>query len=218
MKNKEVAPAKVPPPFEAVDGSISSTSKVSCHCSSNISIRDHMETTSIHAGQRPVETIEAIPTVYAGVRFKSRLEARFAEWLTEEQEVEWEYEPEDFCSPLHNGYRPDFYIPCIETFVEIKPRAKMDELRMFYDHIYSSSRHWILVDKLDRDHWTIIRQNGACGVLHLSAGNYFTIRHRDGNIYTLRIHTGIVELCPSFPSRLIEAEVDEAIRKPPEDP
>lgn len=68
--------------------------------------------------------IQAIPTEYRGVRFKSRLEARFAEWLTEEQDAEWGYKPKRFASFSHNGYLPDFYIHCISTYVEIKPRCK----------------------------------------------------------------------------------------------
>ena len=60
--------------------------------------------------------IAAIPTEYAGVRFRSRLEARWAAFF-DIYEIPWEYEPIDF-----KGWIPDFLIPGkINTYVEIKP-------------------------------------------------------------------------------------------------
>jgi hypothetical protein len=117
------------------------------------------------------DDIQAIPTEYRGVRFKSRLEARFAEWLTEVAEAEWEYEPENF--PGKQRYTPDFKIHELGLYVEIKPMAKVHELEIFKDDIHggepvrmrggwwpiTSARPWIAVDQEDRDHWHIIDYN-----------------------------------------------------------
>lgn len=48
----------------------------------------------------------AIPTTYAGVRFRSRLEARWAAFF-DLLEWRWEYEPIDL-----DGYIPDFLVEC----------------------------------------------------------------------------------------------------------
>jgi hypothetical protein len=57
---------------------------------------------------------EAIPTTYAGVRFRSRLEARWAAFF-DLLGFEWEYEPLDLA-----GYIPDFVV-CRRLLVEVKP-------------------------------------------------------------------------------------------------
>lgn len=66
-----------------------------------------------------MRTIAAIETQWNGVWFRSRLESRWA-ILFSTLGVEWQYEPEDF-SLASRGYRPDFWLPAQEVWVEIKP-------------------------------------------------------------------------------------------------
>jgi hypothetical protein len=68
--------------------------------------------------------IPGIPTTYRGVRFRSRLEARWAT-LFDSFRWPWEYEPID-CS----GYIPDFIIRFgpAPLLVEVKPAGAFDEL------------------------------------------------------------------------------------------
>jgi len=63
---------------------------------------------------------QSIPTTYRGYRCRSRLEARWC-ILLDELNVEYWYEPEGF--RLSNGacYLPDFYLPQIQTYAEVKP-------------------------------------------------------------------------------------------------
>ena len=67
----------------------------------------------------------AIPTMYAGVQFRSRLEARYAAYF-DLLEWDWQYEPFDL-----NGYIPDFYVvrgPLdTEDLFEIKPATAIDD-------------------------------------------------------------------------------------------
>lgn len=74
--------------------------------------------------QTNVRTIKAIETAYAGCRFRSRLEARWAVFF-DALGIKWEYEPEGFV--LANGiwYLPDFYLPkfCGGLWVEVKPEG-----------------------------------------------------------------------------------------------
>ncbi len=64
--------------------------------------------------------IKPIETIYNGYRFRSRLEARWAVFF-DVLGVKYEYEPEGF--EISNGvnYLPDFYLPEMETYVEVKP-------------------------------------------------------------------------------------------------
>lgn len=63
----------------------------------------------------------AIPTVYRGVRFRSRLEARWAV-MFDFLEWPWEYEPIDLA-----GYIPDFVLMFKSPIlVEVKPELDVD--------------------------------------------------------------------------------------------
>lgn len=62
----------------------------------------------------------AHPTVYKGIRFRSRLEARWACYF-DQREWPWTYEPFD----LH-GYTPDFSSSGL--LIEVKPATKLGQL------------------------------------------------------------------------------------------
>jgi hypothetical protein len=65
----------------------------------------------------------AIETTYNGIKFRSRLEARWAIFF-DEMKIEWLYEPEGFEKEVEEGevirYLPDFYLPCQKIWVEVK--------------------------------------------------------------------------------------------------
>jgi len=67
-------------------------------------------------------TIKAKPTLYKGIPFRSRLEARWAAFF-DLLKWEWEYEPCDF-----NGWYPDFVIYGNRPiYVEVKPVIEFPE-------------------------------------------------------------------------------------------
>lgn len=69
--------------------------------------------------------IKAIETVYKGCRMRSRLEARWAVCL-DKLGISWEYEPEGF--DLEGAkYIPDFYLPGLGVYFEVKPPEGMSE-------------------------------------------------------------------------------------------
>lgn len=63
-------------------------------------------------------TIKAIETSYAGCRFRSRLEARWAVFF-DRLGIEWQYEVEGFETPA-GRYLPDFYLPESKRWIEVK--------------------------------------------------------------------------------------------------
>lgn len=69
--------------------------------------------------------IKPIETYYNGYRFRSRLEARWAVFF-DELNIEYQYEPEGF--ELSNGmkYLPDFFLPTLRTYVEIKSKGAFE--------------------------------------------------------------------------------------------
>lgn len=99
--------------------------------------------------------VRAIDTAYSGRLFRSRLEARWAVFFNR-LGIRWEYEKEGFELPDESGqslrYLPDFWIPHIESYVEIKAddpsdseRAKAGILSSVTDkcvYIFSGMAHW----------------------------------------------------------------------------
>lgn len=111
--------------------------------------------------ERPSPRPKAIPTLFNGVTYKSRMEARFAEWL-HGTGVSFEYERT--LPDSKQAYTPDF---CIDgplgapLYIEIKPQPFMHELFLFLDDITYSEHNWICVDKADRERWRITCANAS---------------------------------------------------------
>lgn len=61
----------------------------------------------------------AIETAYAGRLFRSRLEARWAVFF-DSLGIHWQYEPQGFEAVDGSRYLPDFYLPDLQTWVEVK--------------------------------------------------------------------------------------------------
>jgi hypothetical protein len=84
--------------------------------------------------------MRAIPTIYAGVSFRSRLEATWARHF-DRMQLSWNYEPQGF--ELSNGvwYLPDFYLPTARAWAEVKGahEERTDKLEQFAKDLWKES-------------------------------------------------------------------------------
>jgi hypothetical protein len=83
--------------------------------------------------------LPARPTIYRGVRMRSRLEADFARWL-DGRGVAWNYEPDCFADGA-GQYLPDFQVVHpgrAPIFVELKPQYHLDR-----GDVLSSFEEWL---------------------------------------------------------------------------
>lgn len=71
-------------------------------------------------GLKPIETLAY------GYRFRSRLEARWAVAFTTAR-IEWQYEPEGFDLGEAGYYLPDFWLPQVKMWAEVKPTMLSDD-------------------------------------------------------------------------------------------
>jgi hypothetical protein len=78
-----------------------------------------------------VADIEAVPTAYGGTRFRSALEADWAATLNH-YGIDWQYEPWTFELPSGVWYLPDFWLPALHTFLEVKG-AHMQRIAKTYE-------------------------------------------------------------------------------------
>lgn len=69
-----------------------------------------------------MKEIKPIETVYHGYRFRSRLEARWAVYFDTDG-IEWEYEKEGYDLGAAGLYLPDFWLPRVHMWAEVKPKA-----------------------------------------------------------------------------------------------
>ncbi len=73
-------------------------------------------------------SIKPIQTRYAGHHFRSRLEARWAVAF-DSLEQRWDYEPQGFDLGKAGFYLPDFWLPDVQMWAEVKPDApSFDEI------------------------------------------------------------------------------------------
>lgn len=68
----------------------------------------------------PNDGIRAVPVNYRGTRFRSTLEADWAATLDTLGITSWSYEPEAVRLPSGEHYRPDFWLPKRNTWLEVK--------------------------------------------------------------------------------------------------
>lgn len=66
-----------------------------------------------------MDKIKAKETVYNGFKFRSRLEARWAV-IFDTLKIKYQYEPEGFDLGNGQSYLPDFYLPEIGYYAEVK--------------------------------------------------------------------------------------------------
>jgi hypothetical protein len=102
--------------------------------------------------ERGDTAMKAIETEYAGVRFRSRLEARWAVFF-DALGIRWEYEPEAFELSDGTRYLPDFRLHqgcplpgCrAQTYVEVKPAGSgpraFEKINRFYQDALAAGEH-----------------------------------------------------------------------------
>lgn len=78
--------------------------------------------------------IRALPSYWRGIVFRSRTEARWAAFF-DALGLEWVYEPEGYELQDGTWYLPDFWLPQLRLWVEVKPsygasRHERDKCRM----------------------------------------------------------------------------------------
>ena len=66
-----------------------------------------------------IKKIKPIQTEYNGLKFRSRLEARWAVFF-DNAKIDYEYEPEGYEDEKGKRYLPDFYLPDFDLYVEVK--------------------------------------------------------------------------------------------------
>ena len=73
-----------------------------------------------------IQEMKAIPTGYAGHTFRSRTEARWAVFF-DQLDLRWEYEPEGVVLGDGSRYLPDFWMPDMHLWIEVKPSGEVED-------------------------------------------------------------------------------------------
>lgn len=120
--------------------------------------------------ERDAPSIQPIETLYRGNLHRSRLEARWAVFLTSAG-IKYDYEHEGFyIAEEETAYLPDFWLPECQTYVEIKPRGQ------------NNSRAWGLCIRLQQaaGHRTLLIEGNPW------PGEYFVRLHSELDHRTYR--------------------------------
>lgn len=85
-------------------------------------------------------SIAPLETRYAGCRFRSRLEARWAVFF-DHLGIKWEYEPQGYTiGPDKRPYLPDFRLPYLGALVEVKGDAERLDIALLAELTRAHSR------------------------------------------------------------------------------
>src|SRR3989442_1494282 len=107
--------------------------------------------------------IKAIETNYHGFRFRSRLEARWAIFF-DAIGVEWEYEKEGFEIDGGIRYLPDFWLPELKLWYEVKGELTWIEKEYWNKWTHTISPELELADKFrDSQEWPVACSVGQIG-------------------------------------------------------
>lgn len=88
--------------------------------------------------------MKPIQTLYKGCRFRSRLEARWAVFF-DELELPWEYEKEGFQLADGMRYLPDFWLPTMDCFFEVKGAAPVDSEKQLAKQLSIDSKKLVVM-------------------------------------------------------------------------
>lgn len=159
-------------------------------------------------------TIPAIQTRYAGHHFRSRLEARWAVFF-DACGVKWEYEKEgydlkDYSENIGDFqlgyYLPDFWLPKLEAWVEIKPCLPdshwtwtLPEIQVYnVVYITNAASGWVFFGLPDID--------TPCSAVWRGGGHYPSLPDRSDSFFVL--FNGRIELCDDLFSKAKSARFE----------
>lgn len=111
-----------------------------------------------------MNSIKPIQTRYKGYHFRSRLEARWAVFF-DSMGIRYEYEPEGYELSDGSKYLPDFYLPMLNTFFEVKPSSISEE---------DEKKAWMKIEEVGSGNGSasclVMGPPGTVAYLHNSAG------------------------------------------------
>ncbi len=99
--------------------------------------------------------IKAIETAYKGYLFRSRLEARWAVFF-DALGIQWEYEKEGYDLGEAGWYLPDFWLPQVEMWAEVKPAPfTAEEMRKIQALVACTHNDALMLDgtPTTRNYW-----------------------------------------------------------------
>ena len=88
--------------------------------------------------------IKTIPTTYNGIKFRSRLEARWAVFF-DQVGIKYLYEYEGFELENKEWYLPDFYLPEYGIYCEVKPNITEVNQNINTFNEFAKGRYWLLL-------------------------------------------------------------------------
>ncbi len=85
------------------------------------------------------DNLKPIQTLYKGIRYRSRLEARYAVFF-DYMQIEVRYESEGYVTE-GRAYLPDFYLPNLNQYIEIKPNGDFRTDNLVNEKMISFAKH-----------------------------------------------------------------------------
>lgn len=127
--------------------------------------------------------IKPLPTYYKGIQFRSRTEARWAVAF-DRLGIRWQYEPEGYSFDGQDAYLPDFLLPDLDLWVEVKGQSPtLEEFANASRLALADGRDvvitWQGFDEQTADHNVVLWKDDN-GVFHSLEGVQWLDEQEDG--------------------------------------
>lgn len=150
------------------------------------------------------ERIKAIPTQRYGCHFRSKLEASFADWL-EAHKIAWTHEVEGFdCSGV--WYLPDFWLPDIRTFVEVKG---------VLDQESEQKVRCLAAAGADANFTVVLAEPPEWRLSLVGTDRYVPAKWRNGRFYPETTFGDLEKIAKEAEKKILEIEEEERLAKLP---
>jgi len=106
--------------------------------------------------------IKVIPTLYKDIHFRSRLESNIAFFL-DGLDIKWKYESKSFLLSSGKHYWPDFYLPKLNLWIEVKGLIENQHKKIMRDFAKEYKQDIILWSAKEQFWFSHEDSNYVCG-------------------------------------------------------
>jgi hypothetical protein len=120
-----------------------------------------------------MKSLKPIETRYKGYRFRSRLEARWAVFF-DVLGIPFEYELEGYSLPSGAAYLPDFLLPTLHAYVEVKPTEKLalSDLKKIVEFALAGDHQLLLIVGSPTQETMYLIDRRTCGSVEEIEGDF----------------------------------------------
>jgi hypothetical protein len=90
----------------------------------------------------------SVPTIYKGIKMRSALETKVAFFL-DALNIKWKYEPMNFLLKSGINYKPDFFLPELKIWIEVKGVIEPHQKDIYSDFVKERNQELLVISSIE---------------------------------------------------------------------